>query len=118
MPININIFIPNGTVEEPLDIMTHNDGRINVDRTSLVGYIDITFDELTAALGPDNGGGDKTQAEWQLIEDSTVVATIYDYKERICKHDVTDWHIGGHDEQAVRLIRKVFPNHKIRGDGF
>jgi hypothetical protein len=85
--------------------------------TSLKGYLTATYDELVAKFGKPNAGasGDgKVKAEWILEAKGTIV-TIYDYKEysKSVKY-VTDWHIGGFEMDAVKLIKRAFPKHNVR----
>lgn len=84
--------------------------------TSLRGYIDTTYDRLVSVFGTPNGEPDgyKTQAEW-VLESPAGVVTIYDYKqgdsycgegEGTPAEEVTDWHIGGHNGDAVRWVQQ------------
>lgn len=87
----------------------------NINGTSLQGYITITLDELTSKLGaPDMYMGDKVTAEW-AFQDGDAVFTIYDYKEDVTPIGTYDWHIGGLDSSVLLSVRKLFPNHKVRG---
>lgn len=85
--------------------------------SSLQGYIEISFAELCAELGepaPYESGDGKILAEWLLIEEDTgVVATIYVYKEKEIPLNTYKWHVGGFNEKALNLVRKVIPNHFI-----
>ena len=83
--------------------------------TCLQGNIDITYDKLVSIFGKETCAGDeyKVQADWMLTFDDGTVATIYDWKQGdsyngpgqgITKEFVTDWHIGGMNEDAVSRV--------------
>jgi hypothetical protein len=95
-----------------MNYVTHNQERIiGIGGTSFQGYVDIPYGILVRIFGePMEGDMYKTQAEWEVCFEDGTVATIYDYKVGACycgeddgiaKEDVTDWHIGGHNEKAV-----------------
>lgn len=98
-----------------------NDASININGSHLQGYVFGTYQELVEKLGePDTDmDGEKVRAEWQIevsIDDKKVVATIYDWKEYQPIEHVTDWHIGGFSEDAVKLIKAIFPNLPVQKD--
>lgn len=75
--------------------------------TSLVGYITVSYDDLVALFGPPlSGDGYKTQAEWVLVHEG-IVATIYDWKESVRPENVTEWHVGGHDSDALSFVNSL-----------
>ena len=60
----------------------------------------------------------KVRAEWKLegeINGLRVVATIYDWKESKPLNDVIKWHIGGHDNKCISLIKQIFVGHTVTG---
>lgn len=82
-----------------------------VTGTSLVGYVSTTYARLVEVFGEptftnDADSFEKTQAEWVLIFDSGLVASIYDWKqyEAGVPQGLYEWHIGGVDETVVDLI--------------
>jgi hypothetical protein len=93
---------------------THNDKHINCNMTCLQGYIVASYDRLVELFGePTEGDGYKVDAEWLVEFEDGTVATIYNWKNGInyCGFDegypvevITDWHVGGHAFQAVRLV--------------
>jgi len=91
---------------------THNqDYTINslTNGTHLVGSIEIPYSELIKKLGqPMMGDGEKVQAEWVIQFDDGTIATIYDWKETISVHRVTDWHIGGFNSDAAEHVQDLF----------
>jgi major membrane immunogen (membrane-anchored lipoprotein) len=112
--------------------MKVNDKDINVNCTSLQGYINCTYDDLTATLGyPLEDGFDdyKSDAEWTIEFDDGTVATVYNYKngKNYLGDEGTDvcyieqWHIGGRDETAVQKVqdlingvaRKDYPQDQV-----
>lgn len=85
--------------------------------TCLQGRITTTYQKLVHRFGEPTCEGDayKVQAEWCLRFEDGTVATIYDWKEgdAYCgpgqgrpAQAVTDWHIGGHNDNAVRRVRE------------
>lgn len=94
-----------------------NDISTNVGGTHLQGYITIPYDAIVNKLGNPQEGCDKTQAEWTIEIESnekSVVANLYDYKEYRSVEQVTEWHIGGFNQDALKLIQCIFPNHVAR----
>jgi len=92
---------------------THNENRISINGTSLVGYINIPYDRVVKVFGEPMEGIDKTDAEWNIkFEDNTVVA-IYNCKNGInylgpngTPTDlICDWNIGGKHERDISLIK-------------
>lgn len=86
--------------------------------TSLVGYINIPHSKLVEILGEGLGSGDKTLEEWVLegeVNGKKVVATIYDWKNYGRNVEtIMNWHIGGHDNDAIKLVESIFPNHRTK----
>lgn len=82
--------------------ITHSDQFINLSGTHLQGYVTASYDELVALFGePEEGDGDKTQAEWDLEFWDGTVAAIYDWKSSVRPEFETTWNIGGHNYNAV-----------------
>ena len=100
-----------------LDFVTfENDEAVNVNGTSLQGYIKTDYSTLVEKFGEPTyiGGGDKTTVDWQLLftavdEDGErpINATIYDWKLRDTPYGTYDWHIGGFSMDAVDMVEKV-----------
>jgi len=87
---------------------------INVNGTSLQGYITIKFADLVSVLGkPHFENGDKITAEW-AIQIGDAVITIYDYKEDVTPKGLYDWHVGGFDSSVVVTLQRLFPNYRVR----
>lgn len=92
-----------------------NSEDVNIAGTSLVGAVNVSYRKLVKTFGRETfgmSGDDKSQCEWTLIFEDGTVATIYDWKvnKKYCgknglsKSKVTDWHIGGVSERAVKLV--------------
>ena len=83
--------------------------------TSLMGYINATYDELVNAFGEPqfgpNESGRKTTCEWCLKFNDDTIATIYDWKTEFTPQEEYEWHIGGHTENAVSVVKEVFLFH-------
>ena len=86
--------------------------------THLQGYLNITYQELELTLGKPMPGCDKSLAEWTIegnIRGNWTVATIYDWKNYGGQVDrITDWHIGGHNADALELIKRAIPMADVR----
>jgi len=96
----------------------------DAEGTHLQGYVyDITYDELVKIFGKpsyqttDSGysdSGTKVHTEWNIVFDNPYeVATIYDWKSDINPAKQTDWHIGGHDKNAVHRIDKYIAGERV-----
>ncbi len=99
-----------------MNFKTHNDKRINCGGTSLVGKINVSYGKLKKTFGkPTESDGYKSDAEWEVEFENGVVATIYNWKNGknylgssgTPKTKITQWHIGGHTEEAVKLVKQV-----------
>jgi hypothetical protein len=81
--------------------------------TSLMGYMNATYYDLVTVFGEPNYGpndsmDDKVTCEWNLTFEDGTVATIYDYKEGSTPFYNYDWHIGGHNMDAVTHVMETF----------
>lgn len=83
----------------------------------LQGYIDISYAELVAKLGPPNCDGDgyKVDAEWMLKVDG-LYCTIYNYKtgvnylgpiEGTPVAQIRHWHVGGNTKTCVDAVKSL-----------
>lgn len=81
--------------------------------TYLQGYVESTYQNLVDIFGkPTSDDGYKTDAEWDLVWEDGTVTTIYNYKDGknyngddgMDVEDITEWHIGGFDQSAVKRI--------------
>jgi hypothetical protein len=83
--------------------------------TSLVGYVDATYEDLCRAFGEPTlygSGDDKVDFEWKLRFEDGVCATIYNWKDydggyRCRNGEVYNWHIGGYNRLAVANVLEV-----------
>lgn len=100
--------------------------KVRTDGTSLVGYLNTSFDKLVKVFGKPNfddiSSDDKVKIEWDIEFSDNTVATIYDWKNynksnANVKKTVTDWHVGGNSQLAfdavVKEIKKTFKKSKI-----
>lgn len=94
---------------------------IDVNFTSLQGYVTAKYDVLCALFGePLDGDGRKTDAEWHFVfVPSGEVATLYNWKngrnylgkDGLNVEDITEWNIGGHSSQVVAHIQAAISNY-------
>jgi hypothetical protein len=84
--------------------------------SSLQGYITEDYNKLVEVFGePTDSDGYKIDAEWMLKFDDGVVATIYNYKDGknyngsdgLDVEDITNWHIGGFDNEVIKRIQDL-----------
>ena len=76
--------------------------------TGLQGYCRATYAQLVAAFGEPEimSDYDKVTHQWVLNIEG-VIATIYDYKEDLKTGNAEDWHIGGKQKIAERLVNQA-----------
>jgi len=95
-----------------MDTKIKNDSNLNLDGTGLIGYLEITYQNLVSLFGePTKGGGYKTDAEWHLKTPNGVIS-IYNYKDGRNylgdkgknAENITDWHVGGSNKEAYDFI--------------
>lgn len=87
--------------------------------THKVGAIDVSYAELVLAFGEPHQGvspDNKCDAQWTLLFENGVLATIYNYKDGVAymgkRHGIPteklrDWHIGGISDAAVVCVKDV-----------
>ena len=83
--------------------------HININMSSLKGYVVATYDELCEAFGKPMAGCDKTTVEWHLEfydedEDLYFTASIYDWKEDETPMGEHRWHVGGYNQYATYAV--------------
>ena len=92
--------------------------------TSLRGYITGDYSSLVEAFGDPVAAHDdyKSDAEWLLILNDSVVVTIYNYKsgknylgdEGLNVEDIDRWHVGGKTSEGILLLDTYFEDNSIR----
>lgn len=89
----------------------------NANLTSLMGYIETTYDKLVKVFGnPNMGESDKVLAEWCLKFEDGTIATIYCWKRETIPTGQYMWHIGGHNKKAVDSVLNTFWEQIQKGD--
>ena len=95
---------------------THNDTFINVNGTSLRGYLTTTYDALVKAFGePMEGDAYKTDVAWNILLRNGSVLTIYNWKngpaycgsEGTPVEQITLWNIGGNTPDVVHSVEQL-----------
>ena len=88
-----------------------NSDSVDINGTSLQGYVVTTFKELVNTFGAptygETSGDGKTTCEWCLEFSDGTVATIYDYKEDATPMGEYSWHIGGTSIESVNRVLEV-----------
>ena len=106
-----------------MEFKTHNDIDIDMMGTSLMGYIDCSYDRLLKTFGaPHTGDEHKVDAEWDIQFEDGRVVTIYNYKDgknylgRKGKsvENINKWHVGGMNQLTVEDIKEILDNSSIR----
>lgn len=92
---------------------THNQAVIETSGTSLRGYVNVSHADLIKVFGIPKVWDDyKTDAEWQICFEDGTRATIYNWKngknycgvDGLDVQDITEWHIGGFNQDAVDRV--------------
>ena len=87
-----------------------------IDGTALMGAVEVSYQRIVDVLGqPNEGDGEKVDAEWIIQFSDGLVATIYNYKsgknyngnEGQRTVDIIDWHIGGKDPKVVKRVKQL-----------
>ena len=84
--------------------------------THLQGHVDTSYAHLVEVFGPHTEGDEyKVDAEWAILFEDGVVATIYNYKdgynylgaEGTPIAGIRDWHIGGLIPEVVARVEAL-----------
>jgi hypothetical protein len=88
-----------------------------IGRVSYQGMIESSYKNLVKVFGPpeEDDDGYKVDVVWRLLFYPGVSATIYNYKdgknylksEGTPVEEITGWHVGGDDYQAVRKVKEA-----------
>lgn len=86
----------------------------------VMGHLNVSYAGLVDVLGEPGGNSDpyKQDAEWLLEFPDGTVATVYNYKDGRAYlgdegkpvEEITDWHVGGHHPDALRLVTELVQN--------
>lgn len=104
-----------------MNFKTHNQTKVKVGGTSLVGEIVTNYKTLKKLFGKPHGSdGYKSDAEWYIEFEDGLVATIYNWKDgkNYCgksglpKSKITDWHIGGIERVVVNRIQEMIEKYE------
>jgi len=80
----------------------------NPNGTHLQGYVTTDYNTLVDVFGePDRRNGDKVTAEWCLEFEDGTLATVYDWKMYETPYGQYQWHIGGHNSDAVLHVQNT-----------
>ena len=86
------------------------------ESSHLIGYVDCEYKTLVKVFGkPTDGDGYKVDAEWAVKFSDGTYATVYNYKDGknyngakgTPKTRITDWHVGGTSEMALRRVQEA-----------
>lgn len=88
---------------------------VNMNMSSLQGYIKTTYDKLVELFGKptysDADPYEKVNCEWTVQtenEDGDIVKfSIYNWKTGSVPTEEYDWHIGGYDYDAVNCAYEI-----------
>jgi len=88
--------------------------RKDVIGTSLIGYLNLNYDEIKSIFGNPNSNGDKCKVDWEwLLKLNNTTITIYNWKDgpsylkrkSIKPSDITDWHVGGNYNYDLVILK-------------
>ena len=103
---------------------THNDKEIECCGSSLMGEIDCKYTDILLSFGlTGDTDGNKVDAEWTILFNDGVIATLYNWKDGknyngslgFDVEDIYDWHIGGFKKESVDKITEVIEDIKHLG---
>jgi hypothetical protein len=79
-----------------------------INGTSKQGEVKATYAELVSVFGQPEvmEDYDKITHLW-VVNIEGVIVTIYDYKEDLKTGKAEDWHIGGNQKIAERLVNQI-----------
>lgn len=111
---------PDGSAASPrftrLSLSNESDVEKLVN-SHVMGYLNVKYADLVEALGEPGVNSDpyKQDAEWLLEFPDGTVATVYNYKDGRAYlgdegkpvEEITDWHVGGHHPDALRLVAEL-----------
>ena len=97
-----------------------NDKETNINGTSYLGLLRISYNLLVSKLGSPSDSYDnyKSDAEWYIEFEDGNVATIYNWKDgkNYCGEDglpvqqIEEWHIGGRNTCVVEWVTDYLYN--------
>jgi hypothetical protein len=91
----------------PLQVKINKDSA-KANMTSLVGYVNTTFDFLRQKLGePLETSCDKINTQWIIEFPDNTICTIYDWKLSKTPYHPYNWHIGGHKASAIVKLQDL-----------
>lgn len=90
-----------------------NDDSVNINGTSLKGYVQTTLRKLREVFGnpviEEPSEYSKTGYEWHIEFEDGTVATVYDWKRYtripLGEDEPFEFNIGGHDAHAYNLVK-------------
>tara|TARA_E500000318_G_scaffold46204_1_gene43597 strand:+ start:473 stop:826 length:354 start_codon:yes stop_codon:yes gene_type:complete len=104
-----------------------NSQSIKTSGSSLIGYVEATYEELIKAFGEptykEPSGCGKVTTEWKLEfahqDGKYVIATIYDWMMyddgTACRSgEKFKWHVGGFDYEALELVEEALSMFRSR----
>ena len=88
--------------------------NIDASGTSLIGYLNLTYNEIVSIFGKPIklNGYNKVEWEWVFkLNDS--ILTIYNWKDgpgytkdkKIKPKDISDWHVGGKYNYDLKILK-------------
>jgi len=95
---------------------THNSADISINGTCFQGYVTSDYSNIVRVFDePLDGDGYKVDAEWEILFDDGLVATIYNWKngKNYCGYDgldvedIRNWHIGGRNPVVVERVKNL-----------
>ena len=108
-----------------MEFKTHNDTKININKTSLAGEIEATFEQLLATFGTPLGqsSDNKVDVEWHIeVAGHESPITIYNWKNGVAylgkggknPAEIYIWHLGANStgKSQTRGIIETILNEK------
>ena len=117
----INTYTPNGFHLEDISEELEPTNFIVGSKENMLPFVggsrqgslnDVTYGEIKNKLGhptyDEPSSDEKVQAEWDIMFDNGVRASVYDYKQyHIPPESVTDWSVGGNSPHSAYEVYKI-----------
>lgn len=88
---------------------THNQHRVSLGGTLMVGTIQAQLCQLTRAFGQPMSNDPRVAAEWRLRFEDGLVASIYCWNQELPgQTEVITWRIGGAGQFMVARVHEAF----------
>jgi len=108
-----------------MKLNTHNDEKIEILNSHLIGTLNITYNELVCIFGQPRmllSGDYKVDVEWRIQLDNFHTFTIYNWKngKKYCGdsgldvEDIKHWNIGGYRTSSCDILKEYIIQRRLK----